>query len=83
MPSIGPYLDYSYGSDKTWDWTTGRGWLEVLPGAVCLVGGFLLLTSKTRIRGSFGGWLAALADAWFIIGKTVAASSHTGRVGNR
>ena len=45
------------------------------------VGGFLLLTSKTRIRGSFGGWLAALAGAWFLIGKTVATWWHTGGVG--
>lgn len=81
VPFIGPYLDYSYGSDKTWHWTAGRGWLEVLPGAVCLVGGLLVLTSKNRIRGSLGAWLAVLAGAWFVIGKTVAAWWHTGGVG--
>lgn len=81
VPFIGPYFDYSYGSNQKWHWTAGRGWLEVLPGAVCLVGGFLLLTSKSRIRGSLGGWLAALAGAWFVIGKTVASWWHTGGVG--
>lgn len=81
VPFIGPYFDYSYGSDKTWDWTYGRGWLEVLPGAVAVVGGLLLLASKNRIAGSLGGWLAALAGAWFVIGKTLAAWWHTGGVG--
>ncbi len=81
VPFVGPYFDYSYGSDKTWDWTTGRGWLEVLPGAVAVVGGLLLLTSKNRIRGSLGGWLAAAAGAWFVIGKTVSTWWRTGGVG--
>jgi len=82
VPFIGPYFDYSYGSTQTWHWTSGRGWLEVLPGAVTVVGGLLLLISKHRVSGSLGGWLAALAGAWFVIGKTVAAWFHTGGVGS-
>src|SRR6185503_18662309 len=45
-PFIGPYFDYSFGSDQTWHWTNARGWLEVLPGAVVVVGGWLVLISK-------------------------------------
>jgi len=81
IPFIGPYLDYSYGTDQTWHWTTARFWLEVLPGAVTVLGGLLLLVSANRIRGSFGGWLAALAGAWFVVGMTLAPLLHLGNIG--
>ncbi|HJQ00611.1 MAG TPA: hypothetical protein VJ851_03335 [Jatrophihabitans sp.] len=80
-PFIGPYFDYSYGTDSTWTWTAARGWLEVLPGAVTVVGGFLLLVSRHRVSGSTGGWLAALAGAWFVIGQSLASLWHIGSVG--
>ena len=51
---IGPYFDYSYRSDATWDWTSQRGWLEVLPGVVTMVGGLVLLRSGSRIGASLG-----------------------------
>lgn len=81
IPFIGPYLDYSYGTDETWHWTTARLWLEVLPGAATALGGLLLLISANRIRASFGGWLAALAGAWFVVGTTLAPLLHLGDVG--
>jgi hypothetical protein len=80
-PFIGPYFDYSFGSDQTWHWTNARGWLEVLPGAVVVVGGWLVLISKHRVSGSLGGWLAAAGGAWFVIGQTLAPLWHTGSVG--
>ena len=81
VPFFGPYLDYSYGTDQTWHWTTARLWLEVLPGAVAVLGGLLLLVSAHRVVASFGGWLAALAGAWFIVGLTLASPLHLGNVG--
>jgi hypothetical protein len=81
VPFIGPYFDYSYGTDSTWVWTAARGWLEVLPGAVTVVGGWLLLVSRNRVTGSTGGWLAALAGAWFVIGQSLAPLWHIGDVG--
>lgn len=81
IPFIGPYLDYSYGTDQTWHWTTARLWLEVLPGAATVLGGLLLLISANRIRASFGGWLAALAGAWFVVGTTLAPLLHLGNIG--
>lgn len=81
IPFIGPYLDYSYGTDQTWHWTTARLWLEVLPGIATALGGLLLLISANRIRGSFGGWLAALAGAWFVVGTTLAPLLHLGNIG--
>jgi hypothetical protein len=81
IPFIGPYLDYSYGTDQSWHWTAARGWLEVLPGAVTAFGGLLVLISANRIRGSLGGWLAALAGAWFVLGQTLAPLLHLGNIG--
>lgn len=81
VPFIGPYFDYSYGTDNTWVWTAARGWLEVLPGAVTVVGGWLLLVSRNRVTGSTGGWLAALAGIWFVIGQSLAPLWHIGSVG--
>jgi len=81
IPFIGPYLDYSYGTDQTWHWTTARFWLEVLPGGVTALGGLLLLISAHRVRGSLGGWLAALAGAWFVVGQTLAGPLHLGNIG--
>jgi hypothetical protein len=81
VPFIGPYFDYSYGTDQEWQWSAARGWLEVLPGAVTFVGGFLLLVSTNRVRGSVGGWLAVLGGAWFVVGLTVAPWWQIGAVG--
>jgi len=81
VPFFGPYLDYSYGTDQTWHWTTARLWLEVLPGAAAALGGLLLLVSAHRVTASLGGWLAALGGAWFIVGQTLAPLLHLGSVG--
>jgi hypothetical protein len=81
VPFIGPYFDYSFGTDQTWHWTNARGWLEVLPGAVVVVGGWLVLISKHRVSGSLGGWLAAAGGAWFVVGQSLAPLWHTGNVG--
>jgi hypothetical protein len=81
VPFIGPYFDYSFSSDQTWHWTNARGWLEVLPAAAVVVGGWLVLISKHRVSGSLGGWLAAAGGAWFVIGQTLAPLWHTGSVG--
>jgi len=81
VPFFGPYLDYSYGTDQTWHWTNARFWLEVLPGAAAALGGLLLLFSAHRVMASLGGWLAALAGAWFIVGQSLAPLLHLGDVG--
>jgi hypothetical protein len=81
IPFIGPELDYSWGTDQSWHWTNARLWLEVLPGAATALGGLLLLISANRIRASLGGWLAALAGAWFVVGLTFAPLLHLGQIG--
>src|SRR3978361_710779 len=57
IPFVGPNFDFAYTSGQAW--TAARGWLEVLPGVATVVGGLLLVTSRSRASGMLGGWLAA------------------------
>ncbi|MCW2540193.1 MAG: hypothetical protein JWN95_1918 [Frankiales bacterium] len=82
IPFVGPYFHYSYQRDDTWIWTTARFWLEVLPGGAAALGGLLLLISANRIAGGLGGWLAALAGAWFVVGQTLSEVLRIGSVGS-
>lgn len=68
IPFVGPYFDYAYTPDNTWDYTTGRFLLEVLPGVGTVLGGLLVLGSANRVAAWLGGWLAALSGAWFVLG---------------
>jgi len=81
IPFVGPYIDFAYTPDQEWIWTTGRGWLEVLPGAATAVGGVLLLTSRNRATAMFGGWLTVLAGAWFVVGRALAGPLGLGDPG--
>jgi hypothetical protein len=72
IPFIGPYFHYAYTPDKAWQATTGRWWLDVLPGAVTLACGLVVLLSRFRPLVVFGSWLAALAGAWFAVGDLIA-----------
>lgn len=71
IPFIGPTFSYSIGPDDAWHWTTGRLWLSVLPGAVAVLGGLMLMLSARRPTASFGALLGVLAGAWFVVGPTV------------
>jgi hypothetical protein len=68
IPFVGPYFDYAYTPDNTWDYTTGRFVLEVLPGVGTVLGGLLVLGSANRVAAMLGAWLAALSGAWFVLG---------------
>jgi hypothetical protein len=71
IPFIGPYFHYAYTPDKAWTYTTGRLWLDILPGAAAFLGGLIVLTSSYRPTAHFGAWLAALSGAWFVLGSLV------------
>jgi hypothetical protein len=73
IPFVGPYFHYAYAPDRSWHVTAGRMWLEVLPGAVALLCGVVVLISRHRLVAVFAAWLAALAGAWFAVGSVVAA----------
>jgi hypothetical protein len=68
VPFIGPSFHYAYTPDKAWAYTSGRLWLEILPGAATLLGGLVMLASAYRPVAHLGAWLAALSGAWFALG---------------
>ena len=76
VPFIGPYFHYAFGSFQTWHYTSERLWLNILPGAVAVIGGLMLVRSSGRMGGLIGGWLAVAAGAWFAIGPTVSLLWH-------
>jgi len=82
IPFVGPHFNFAYTPDQEWTWTAARGWLEVLPGVATIVGGLLLVASRNRATAMFGGWLAALAGAWFVVGGEVAPLLGVGVVGD-
>ncbi|MEB3983117.1 hypothetical protein OQ968_17800 [Mycobacterium sp. 663a-19] len=81
VPFFGPDINWAYMTDPAWTWTAAKGWLEVLPGAVTALGGLLLLASGNRLSATFGGWLAVVGGAWFVIGRAFAATLRIGDVG--
>lgn len=81
IPFVGPYFNFAFTPDQEWVWTAGRGWLEVLPGAAAAFGGFLLMTSGNRATAMFGGWLAVLGGAWFVVGRALAPQLGIGDAG--
>jgi hypothetical protein len=72
VPFVGPYFHYAYTPDKAWTYTTGRLWLEILPGVATVLGGLIVLASSYRHVAHFGAWLAVLSGAWFTLGSIVA-----------
>ncbi len=68
---VGPYFHFAYTPGTAWTYTSGRLWLEILPGAATVLGGFILLASRVRPVAMFGAWLAAVAGAWFAVGRVL------------
>jgi hypothetical protein len=71
IPLVGPYFHYAYTPGTAWTITTGRTWLEIVPGAATFLGGLILLASASRPVAMAGAWLAALAGAWFAVGTVL------------
>jgi hypothetical protein len=90
VPFVGPYFNYQIGTTSTWDWSTDRLWLSVLPAAATVLGGLIMLLSTRRSTASLGGLLALAGGVWFVAGPSVsmlwnhgapatgAAIGHTG-----
>jgi len=71
VPFVGPYFHFAYTPDKAWTYTSGRLWLEILPGAAALLGGLIVLASAYRPAAHAGAWLAAVSGAWFALGSVI------------
>jgi hypothetical protein len=74
VPFFGPYFDFAYGPNRTWEWTAARGWAEVLPGAVAFFAGLLLLMSSHRVVAMVGAWLGAAAGVWLVVAPSLAGT---------
>lgn len=72
IPFVGPYFGYAYTPDKAWTYSTGRLWLEILPGAGALLGGLLMMAARSRHAALFGAVLAIASGAWFVLGNVFA-----------
>ena len=72
IPFVGPYFSYAYTPDKAWTYTSGRLWLEVVPGAGALLGGLLMMWAQSRHFALLGSFLAILSGAWFALGNVFA-----------
>jgi hypothetical protein len=80
IPFIGPYFDVSIGTDATWQWSSDRLWLSVVPGAVAFLGGLWLMMSAHRANAGLGAWMGILAGAWFVVGPEVSRLWNHGAV---
>jgi hypothetical protein len=76
IPFVGPYFHYAFGSYQTWHYTSERLWLDIVPGAVAVIGGLMLVRSTHRMSGLIGGWLAVAAGAWFAVGLPISLLWH-------
>ncbi len=68
---VGPYFHFAFTPGTAWTYTSGRLWLEILPGIATVLGGLILLASRVRPVAMFGAWLAALGGAWFAVGRVL------------
>jgi hypothetical protein len=77
VPFVGPYFGYAYTPDKAWAYTSGRLILSILPGALVVLGGLMVLASDGA--AAIGGFFAAVGGAWFVVGAEVlAVVAHSG-----
>jgi hypothetical protein len=83
---VGPLFGYRPTSADAWTWTTQNWFLHLLPGAVAVVAGLMILSaSPSRRRAGTGApiGLAALmivaAGAWFVIGPALWATFESGQ----
>jgi hypothetical protein len=67
---IGPIFNFGFFNDDTWNFSAKQWELQLIPGAVAVLGGLLLMT-PSRGSGSFGAFLAFLAGAWLVVGPVV------------
>jgi hypothetical protein len=65
VPFVGPAFDFAYNPALGSGWSAARGWLEVLPGVVAVIGGLI----------------SVIAGGWFVVGRVVATTLTIGEIG--
>ena len=81
VPFIGPYFHFATRPARPGCGARhAPGW-RCFPESPPRWAGFLLLISGNRATAMFGGWLAVIAGAWFVVGRTLASTLRLGDVG--
>jgi hypothetical protein len=72
---VGPEFGYHATEASSWQWTTTNWLLHLVPGAMALVAGLMILglSPSVRVRGALGlaALMAIVAGAWFVIGPAL------------
>jgi hypothetical protein len=75
VPYIGPTFGFSADGSSSWHWSLTHSLVGLVPGAVGVVIGLLILAEtrgimvgRGRMSLASAGVVAALAGAWFIVG---------------
>jgi hypothetical protein len=69
-PFVGPYFHFGFQPDKAWSYDAGRLYLVIVPGAVVLLCGLIVMATKSRWLAGVSGIIAALGGLWFVLGRT-------------
>lgn len=77
VPYVGPLFGFSGNGGPAWQWTESHALLSLLPGAVAVVAGLVILGAaaprtgegKARFSLSFLGTLTAACGGWFAVGS--------------
>ena len=67
---IGPVFNFGFFNDDSWNFSTKQWELQLIPGIVAFVGGFLLMTPSSA-SGSLGALLAFAAGGWLVVGPVL------------
>ena len=63
---IGPMFNFGFFNDHSWNWSTKQWELQLIPGAVAVLGG-LMLMAPSSAGGSLGALLAFAAGGWLVV----------------
>ncbi|HVB42295.1 MAG TPA: hypothetical protein VNF47_06240 [Streptosporangiaceae bacterium] len=72
IPFVGPYAHFAFTPDRAWVLTSGRIWLEILPGIGAFLGGIVMLISRLRPMAMLGAIVALVSGGWFAFGSALA-----------
>jgi hypothetical protein len=70
-PFVGPYFNFGLRPDLSWHYSDGRLYLSIIPGAVALAAGLVIIATRSRALGIVAGVAAAAAGGWFVFGTPV------------
>jgi hypothetical protein len=75
IPYVGPAFGYSADGRSSWDWTRSHTVLALVPGAIGVVVGLLILgetrglmVGRGRVSLTMAGFVAVICGSWFVIG---------------